>query len=292
MKLKRKKSRIIFSVILPVIFVFSLLYFTLRIKKERKEVVAVVNGWKITYDDILTKLKSSPDFYIEYIKENPKQIVDDYINEIILFQIAKKYERKFRKEIKNRMKNYYIKTLTEEFVEKELTRKIKISEDEIKEYYNSHLQDFVIPEKVRLYEIVVDTKRKAENILKRLSLGESFEKIAERESISENRKNGGDIGWIEVEKLDPEIASLVVKMNPGEILANVIKTEMGYHIIKLAGKTEKRILTLAEATPSIISILKAQKKKNEVERLIKKMKEKSKIQLFPGRIENLKERLK
>lgn len=285
----RKWRGIIF---IAILFIFIICILTFMIIRERKKIVAVVNGYKIKIDEIVEKINSSPEFYKEYAILDPKGVIDDYINQILLFQYAKKYERRLRKKIEPKLRNYYMEILTKEFVDTILQDKIKISEKEISDYYNAHLQEFLIPEKVRLFEIVVDSKEKADEILNRLKVGESFEKIAQTESISPTGKNMGEIGWIEIEKLNPEIASLIIKMNPGEILANIIKTEMGYHIIKVEGKTEKRILTLEEATPYIKNILVSQKKKEEVEKLMKNLREKGKIEVYPNMIEILKERLK
>ncbi|MCM8810993.1 MAG: peptidyl-prolyl cis-trans isomerase, partial [Candidatus Omnitrophica bacterium] len=228
----------------------------------------------------------------EYFFIDPKSIIDDYVNQVLLFQYAKKFERKLRKKVEGRIKNYYMEILTQQFVEDILSDKIKISDEEISDYYNKHLQEFVIPEKVQISEIVVDSKEKADEILNRLKIGESFEKIAETESIAPTREKRGEIGWIEVDKLNPEVISLINQMKPGEILANIIKTEMGYHIIKLTGRTEKRILSLPEATPMIKNLLLSQKKKVEVDNLLKKLKEKSKIEIYPNKIEILKGKIK
>jgi parvulin-like peptidyl-prolyl isomerase len=206
-----------------------------------------------------------------------------------LFKQAGRYERRLKKKIADRMKNHYIKELTGAYVETQLADKIKISEEVIAEYYNAHVEDFAIPERVRLFEIVVSSQRAAEDILRRLSTGESFELLATRESLTESKERGGDLGWIDVRKLETEIAALVTRIAPGDILANPIRSDVGYHIIKLAGKTQRRMLTLQEATPMIENILVFQEKKKEVDALIEKLREKGNVKIFPAGIDRLKE---
>ncbi|MCM8772286.1 MAG: peptidyl-prolyl cis-trans isomerase [Candidatus Omnitrophica bacterium] len=292
-----KKIKVFFSkwkslILSLTIFILILGVAIFSIIMEKRKTVAVVNGYRITIDALVEKIKNSPEVYKEYSLIDPKIVIDDYINQILLFQYAKKYERKLRKKIESKMKNYYMEILTHEFVENILANKIKITEDEIKNYYNSHLEEFVVPERVQISEIVVSTKEKADEILERLKNGESFEKIAETESISSTREKRGEIGWIEVEKLEPEIASLIMNLKPGEVLANIIKTEMGYHIIKLTGRTEKRIMTLEEALPLIKNILLSQKKKIEVENLIKDLRGKGKVTINQDIIDVIKEKIK
>lgn len=288
---QKQKVKIFLSIIIIVI-VLSGIKYSFYIKKIKKETIAIVNGDRITFDDIIAKAENAPSFYREYLKVDPKFFVEEYINHILLFQQAKKYKTKYKKEIESKLKNYYIDLLTNIYVDNEITKKIKVSEEEIEDYYNKNIDDFVIPAKVHLYEIVTDNKEKAKNIIARLSMGEPFEEIAQKESISESAKSGGDLGWIDVEKLEPKIATLVTKIKPGQILANVFKTDLGYHILKLAGKTERRILSLNEARSSIINILKTQKKKEVIAKITKQLREKSKIQIFPNKLETIKERLK
>lgn len=293
LKIRFKKLKKIIRIFVFSLFFIGILFFAiLMIIREKKKVVAVVNGQKITIEDIITKIENSPEIYKEYALIDPKVVVEDYVSQVLLFQYAKKYEKRIKKKIEKKVQNYYMEILTQQFVDDVLVKRINISDKEIEDYYNSHLSEFVIPEKVQLFEIVTDTKEKADGILKRLELGESFEKIAETESIAPTRVKRGEIGWIEIDKLEPEIASLVREMRPGEILGNIIKSEMGYHIIKLTGKTDRRILTLQEATPMIKNMLLSQKKKQEVENLMKKLKEKSKVEIYPNVIEQIKERFK
>ncbi|HOL21862.1 MAG TPA: peptidylprolyl isomerase [bacterium] len=284
-KLSGKNRRILLISGLIIIFA-GLIYFILFFKN--RNVVAVVNGYPITIKDILVEVETSPSVYKETLEVDPRSVVETYINQILLFQEAKRYERRLKRNVDDMMKNYYIKMLTKEYVDKILTERIKVTDEEIAEYYNTHLEEFLIPEKVRLFEIVLPTQEKAESVRRRLSLGESFELIAMNESISASREKAGDLGWIDVRKLEPEIAALVSRMTPGDILANIIKTEAGYHIIKLAGKTESRMLTLQEASPQIKEMLVSFKKKGEVDVLMSKLKEKGRIKIYLEKMERLK----
>jgi peptidyl-prolyl cis-trans isomerase C len=285
---KHKKNLLMVSGAFFLVIVFLVILMISR--KGRGNVIAVVNGRPITVTDILVETELSPEFYKETLITDPDSVLEEYINQILLFGEAKKYERELGKKVQSRMRNHYIKELTSAYVETKLVEDIKISEEVIAEHYNSHLEDFVIPERVRLLEIVVSTQRAAEDVLRRLSMGESFETLVARESIAKTRENGGDIGWIDVRKLEPEVTALVTRINSGDILANPIRSEAGYHIIKLAGRTQKRMLTLQEATPIIENILLFQEKKRVVDSLVKELREESKIQIFLEKIDLLKQK--
>ncbi|MBN1445200.1 MAG: peptidylprolyl isomerase [Candidatus Omnitrophica bacterium] len=283
---KNRKTRRIIIILLAAALVSSAVFFL--ISSKNRNVLAVVNGYRVTVSDLMVEVEVSPAFYKEFLKANPQAVLDDYINQVLLFREAKKYERELKKGVEGKMKNYYMKMLTQEYVEKKLVKKVEIADEEIAEYYNAHLEDFVIPERVRLFEIVLPSQQAAEAVRRRLSFGESFEELARRESITLSREKNGDLGWIDVRKLEPEISVLVTRINPGDILANIIKTEVGYHIIKLASKTERRMLTMQEASTEIRSMMMSQGKKREVDALIAAMREKGNIRVFPDRVEKLK----
>ncbi len=269
------------------VFLLCLVIISLMVRKKR-DIVAVVNGYPITINDILVEAELSPEVYRESLQANPDAVVDNYVNQILLYKEAKKYERQLQRRIKSRMKNHYIKELTAAYVETKLAEKIDVQADAVARYYNTHLEDFVIPERVRLFEIVVSSQDAAGDILRRLSAGESFELLATKESLTESKAKGGDLGWIDVRKLETEIAALVTNINPGDILANPIRSEVGYHIIKLAGKTQRRMLTLQEATPVIENMMKFQEKKKVVDALIAKLREKSRIRVSLEKMDRLK----
>ncbi len=286
--LNRHRKKVL--VIMGVAVFLLILYIVVFI--HNKNVIASVGRYKITVEDIIAELESSPEFYKQSVINNPEAAINTYIDQIIIYKEAKKYERKYRHNLKVKMRNYYIKVLSKEFVDNELSKKIKIEESAISQYYNTHLEDFIIPERARIYEIVLPDRQKAEEVLRRLSYGESFEAIAMQESVAESRTKAGDLGWIDIRKLDSEISSMITQINPGDILANIIQTELGYHIIKLAGKTERRVLTLSEATPSIINLLMVKEKKKAIDDLVAAHREKNRIRIFGKKIKLLQEALK
>jgi len=282
---KRKKLIFLVPLVLVIFLIFSF-------SKNRGIIIAKVNNYPVTVDEVVDKFESSPEFYKNYVKENPEILIQDYINQILLFQKAKKYRKKYEEKLKKLLKSYYMEILIKEFVENEILKKEKIKEEEIKDYYNKHLSEFIVPEMVRLREIVVSTESEAENIMKRLALGEDFAEIAKRESISPSKENGGDLGWLRRDQIDPRIRDFVFKMKKGQILGKIIKTNMGYHIIKVEGKREKRMKSLKEASPYIREILLSQKKREILEEYIKKLREESRIKIFNENLKYLEERLK
>ncbi len=82
--------------------------------------------------------------------------------------------------------------------------------------------------------ILVSHEYEAKDILRKLSQGESFEKLASDFSICSSAKNGGDLGKFQKGMMVPAFEKALLSIRPGEI-SGIVRTQFGYHIIKRLG---------------------------------------------------------
>lgn len=282
---KRKRKKVILWVCVAIIVIIGGYIF--RLQYLKKNAVAIVNGEIITFSNLKEKISTYPEFYQEYVRQFPQQALEDFIGEKLLMQQAKKYEKHYRRKIKKALENYRRELLIKEFLSDQVLNKAEISQEEIKNYYNNNLKDFLVPEKIHLYEIVVSTEEEARNILTRISNGEDFSEIAKKESISSSKDKGGDIGMISRGQLMPELEEILFAMKPNQVLGKVVKTDQGYHIIKIGEKQTSHLQTIEESTPIIKQILINQKRSQFLNTYINELKNKSKIVKFSEKIKNL-----
>ena len=87
----------------------------------------------------------------------------------------------------------------------------------------------------RASHILVKTEDQANQILKRLADGEEFDKVARRFSSCPSGKNGGDLGWFGKGQMVPEFEKVAFENEPGKVVGPV-KTQFGYHVIKITGR--------------------------------------------------------
>jgi peptidyl-prolyl cis-trans isomerase C len=87
----------------------------------------------------------------------------------------------------------------------------------------------------RASHILVKTEDQANQILKRLADGEEFDKVARRFSSCPSGKNGGDLGWFGKGQMVPEFEKVAFENDPGKVVGPV-KTQFGYHVIKVTGR--------------------------------------------------------
>jgi peptidyl-prolyl cis-trans isomerase C len=87
----------------------------------------------------------------------------------------------------------------------------------------------------RASHILVKDKALAETILKRLKSGGRFEALAKEHSTCPSKSKGGDLGWFGPGKMVKQFEAACAKLRPGK-LSGVVKTQFGYHIIKVTAK--------------------------------------------------------
>jgi peptidyl-prolyl cis-trans isomerase D len=137
--------------------------------------------------------------------------------------------------------------------------KATVPEASIERAYNEGIAQYTSPEQVRASHILLKTegkddaavKAKAEDVLKQARGGADFAALAKKYSEDEGSgKNGGDLDYFGKGKMVPEFDQVVFTMQPQQI-SDLVKTQFGYHIIKLFDKKPAKVSTLAEVHQQI-----------------------------------------
>src|SRR5437762_10172882 len=145
--------------------------------------------------------------------------------------------------------------------------KIAMPPTEIEKEYNNNSEQYSTPEQVRASHILLKTegkdeaavKTKAEDVLKQARGGADFAELAKKNSEDEaSAKNGGDLDYFGKGRMVPEFDAAVFAMQPGQI-SDLVKTQYGYHIIKLVDKKAATTRQLAEVRQQLTDQLAYQR---------------------------------
>jgi parvulin-like peptidyl-prolyl isomerase len=168
--------------------------------------------------------------------------------------------------------------IVEMFIFKEITRNIKITRQEIVDFYKKNISNYNSPETISISQIVLKTKpgqnikeltQKAEKIIKELKEdGKDFETLAQKHSERTTKLES-----ISLPELSEKIAAAVSKLKVGEI-SNIIKTDSDLHIVKLEAKKLARNIPLSKAEPTIRRIIMNQKIDKKINKLISEARKK------------------
>lgn len=86
--------------------------------------------------------------------------------------------------------------------------------------------------KIRASHILVKHQYEADDILRALNGGKTFEELAQRYSQCPSGKDGGDLGFFARGRMDEDFEEAVFSLKPGEITRKPVRTKFGYHIIR------------------------------------------------------------
>lgn len=147
----------------------------------------------------------------------------------------------------------------------------------VQKYYDEHIAQYQVPESVHVRQIVTDTKEKAESILRRLKQGENFAKLARDLSLSPDRSEGGDLGFIRRGSFPREF-EVCFSMNPGEI-SPIIPSAYGFHLFKVLEKAPGRTLDLTEVSNKIYVQLREQSREEYLNTLLATLRSQANIRI-------------
>jgi peptidyl-prolyl cis-trans isomerase D len=148
----------------------------------------------------------------------------------------------------------------------EIAAKIEVDEDKIKAYYQENINDFREPEKRKARHILLKAtpedseqthKQKAAeaaDILAKARQGEDFAALAKQYSEGPSKDQGGDLGYFSSGQMVPAFNDAVFNLKTGDI-SDVVKTQFGYHIIKLEDIKPATTKSLDQVRQQIVTIL-------------------------------------
>ncbi|UTT85204.1 peptidylprolyl isomerase [Vibrio pelagius] len=117
-----------------------------------------------------------------------------------------------------------------------LKGQIQVSDEQAEQYYQEHLDKYSTEEQRKVSHILVqgDDEAKAQAILDELNAGADFAALAEEKSDDFGSADvGGDLGWIERDVMDPAFEDAAFALENVGDTTGLVKSEFGYHIIKL-----------------------------------------------------------
>ena len=178
-------------------------------------------------------------------------------------------------EVKEKMKDAEQQIVAETYVHK--TVQPKITDAKIKAKYDELSSKYKPQDEVRARHILVKTEEQANDIMKQLKDGADFAKLATDKSEDKgSAKQGGDLGYFAHDAMVKPFADAAFAMKSGEVSDKPVKTEFGYHIIKVEDKRKSSAPPLAEVKDQIVNKLGQE----ETDALVKSLEAKAKIEKF------------
>ncbi|MGB0720651.1 MAG: peptidylprolyl isomerase, partial [Bdellovibrionales bacterium] len=155
-------------------------------------------------------------------------------------------------------------------VEKELT------EDRLKQGYEAYVKAFPKVEETKAAHILVDDESLAKKLIKELDNGADFAELAKENSKDNTAANGGDLGYFAKNEVVPEFAEAAFELEPGTYGKKPVKSEFGYHVVKVEDRRMRQPADFEQAKP----ILEAQLRNAVLNEIVQGWRSKADIERY------------
>lgn len=241
-------------------------------KKEGK-VLAEVNKGTITTGDFDRELKNLPE-YLKAMADTPqgrKEMLDTMVvRELILQQAAKDGLDKSA-DIEEKLQDLKKRLIVESFLKKKVEAEAKVSDEDLKKFYEQNKDKFKTGEQIKASHILVKTEEEAKGILAKLKSGGNFEELARKNSADSSAAKGGDLGWFGKGSMVPVFENAALALKEGQI-SGIVKSDFGFHIIKLTGKRPAGIRPFEEVKEQISGAIMPAKQQEVFQKIKEELK--------------------
>lgn len=244
-----------------------------------QKLVAKVNGKEISREDVMKFLNDmGPQMAMQFQSpEGIKRVVEEMVNQELLFADAKDIGMENEPEFQEVLQATKI-NLLKGYAFNKIIEGIKIEEDEVKSFFEENKSLFSQQESIAASHILVEEKDKADFVLSKLNEGISFEDAAKEYSTCPSKEAGGSLGEFGRGQMVPEFEEAAFNMEVGSI-SQPVKTQFGYHIIKLDKKSEESEVQFEDVKPEVEKQVLVKKQEEKYKSKIDALKEKYPVEV-------------
>ena len=269
------------KIAIGLILTVALISCSKKAVEQKGPFLAKVGNATITQADYDREFKALPEYAQQLFadEQGKEKFLNEIINKEMLYQEALKKGLDKSPDFTKKLEEFKKVTLVTELFEKEIMTSAKVSDQEVKDYYDKHKEEFVPTTQIKASHILVKTEDEANKVLARLQKGEKFGDIAKAVSIDPgSAKNGGDLGYFSKGQMVPEFERAAANLNSGEISVPV-KSQFGYHIIKVTDKKKGAPIEFEKIKDMISQKLSGEKQKGAFDHYMEGLKKNYKVEI-------------
>jgi peptidyl-prolyl cis-trans isomerase C len=198
-------------------------------------VIAKIDGVEVTQSDLNLALDNL-DPQLAQLPEEQKKLaaLSTVIDAKLIAEKARAEKIEETEDFKNRLEFIIDRELHNAFFKKHVVD--TVTDADIKARYDAEIAKLPPVEEVRARHILVKTEDEAKTVIKELGEGKDFAELAKAKSTDPNKSDGGDLGYFKKGMMVPEFETAVFAMNKGDVTKEPVKTQFGFHVIKVEDK--------------------------------------------------------
>jgi parvulin-like peptidyl-prolyl isomerase len=208
------------------------------------------------------------------------------------------FERALRSSIGIGLKEYIerqkLQMTQQEVLRREVFSKIAIEDQELRAYYEDHKEEYRLPSRFRIRELVIAKQAGmvSENsvltsILEALKGGRSFEELVKEHSTSPSKGTGGDLGWLNKGFMRKEIEDAAFSLKPGEV-SPPLETDKDIYLIQVIGAEKDPLKSFQDVKQQLMEKLQEPKAQNAIEQYMQSLRVRANIRFMVAKEQVLK----
>ena len=177
-------------------------------------------------------------------------------------------------------------------IEAEIAARVAVKAEQVQEFYDKNPDQFKQPERVKASHILISVpqnadaaaktqaRAKAEQVLKDVKAGKDFAALAKEHSQDPGSAvNGGDLGFFQQGQMVGPFNDVAFSLAPGAT-SDLVETQFGFHIIRVAEKQTARPIPLDEVRPQVEQYLQNRNREEQTEAFVKSLRSKGKVEIL------------
>jgi peptidyl-prolyl cis-trans isomerase C len=221
----------------------------------RDPVVARVNGVELHRSDIEEAARSLPP---QAQRQPPDklymEILDRMIATTLVSQAAHKAKFQDEPDVKRRLALVQDQVVAQLYINRLIEK--NVNEQKLKAEYDKYVKDTPPREEVNARHILLANEADAKAVIEQLKKGADFAALAKENSTDPAGKtSGGDLGWFTKDQMVPEFADAAFKLKKGEFTDTPVKTQFGWHVIKLEDRRMASAPNFEQMKPQLTDMI-------------------------------------
>lgn len=243
--------------------------------KPGNPVVAKVDGSDITRLDVLNLIQGLP----AQTKQMPvEQLFPLAVEQLVSAKLVEEKTQGINldndPDVQKQLEEAKKQIVRTVYLQKEVEK--KLTDDKLKEAYDAYVKNFPDVQEVKASHILVKEESKAQDLIKQLDGGADFAQLAKDNSTDGTAKNGGALGYFSEKDVVPAFGKAAFSIEPGAYTKTPVKTDFGYHVIKIEEKRKRPPAEFAQAKP----FLEAQLRRLLLDQMVQEWRKQATIETF------------
>lgn len=217
-------------------------------KGNENPVLAELYGEQIKRLDVVELINTMPAQMQQIPADQLFQLaLEQVINNKVIDNNAKTSGLEKDPEVIKQLEDIKVQIVRNKYLEN--TIKSKLTNERLLSQYDSYLANFPEVEEVKVAHILVEDEKLAKTLIGKLKKGASFADLAKENSTDGSADDGGNLGYFAKTDVVPEFAEAAFALDAGTYSKTPVKTDFGFHIIKVDEKRKRPPASLEEAKP-------------------------------------------